>query len=190
MLDTLRRLIQEVNVARNLEQALAIIVQRIKQIIDADVCSVYLEDSNSEHYVLMATEGLQPEAVGQVRLGAGEGLVGLVAQRAEPLNLDDAPSHPRYRYFPITGEEHFHSFLGVPIIHHRDVVGVLVVQRHAQSHFDEDSETLLITMAAQLAGAIAHAEVSGGLAGLDNKLPAGESSRAISGQPGAPGCFL
>jgi phosphotransferase system enzyme I (PtsP) len=190
MLDTLRRLIQEVNVARNLEQALAIIVQRIKQIIDADVCSVYLEDSNSEHYVLMATEGLQPEAVGQVRLGAGEGLVGLVAQRAEPLNLDDAPSHPRYRYFPITGEEHFHSFLGVPIIHHRDVVGVLVVQRHAQSHFDEDSETLLITMAAQLAGAIAHAEVSGGLAGLDNKVPAGESSRLMSGQPGAPGIAI
>jgi len=190
MLDTLRRLIQEVNVARNLEQALAIIVQRIKQIIDADVCSVYLADSNTEHYVLMATEGLQPEAVGQVRLGAGEGLVGLVAQRAEPLNLDDAPSHPRYRYFPITGEEHFHSFLGVPIIHHRDVVGVLVVQRHAQSHFDEDSETLLITMAAQLAGAIAHAEVSGGLAALDNKLPAGESSRAISGQPGAPGIAI
>jgi phosphotransferase system enzyme I (PtsP) len=190
MLDTLRRLIQEVNVARNLEQALAIIVQRIKQIIDADVCSVYLADSNSEHYVLMATEGLQPEAVGQVRLGAGEGLVGLVAQRAEPLNLDDAPSHPRYRYFPITGEEHFHSFLGVPIIHHRDVVGVLVVQRHAQSHFDEDSETLLITMAAQLAGAIAHAEVSGGLAALDNKVPAGEGSRAISGQPGAPGIAI
>ena len=190
MLDTLRRLIQEVNVARNLEQALAIIVQRIKQIINADVCSVYLADSNSEHYVLMATEGLQPEAVGQVRLGSGEGLVGLVAQRAEPLNLDDAPSHPRYRYFPITGEEHFHSFLGVPIIHHRDVVGVLVVQRHAQSHFDEDSETLLITMAAQLAGAIAHAEVSGGLAALDNKVPAGESSRAISGQPGAPGIAI
>ena len=190
MLDTLRRLIQEVNVARNLEQALVIIVQRIKQIIDADVCSVYLADTNTNEYVLMATEGLKPEAVGQVRLGAGEGLVGHVAQRAEPVNLDDAPSHPRYRYFPITGEEHFHSFLGVPIIHHRDVVGVLVVQRHAQSRFDEDSETLLITMAAQLAGAIAHAEVSGGLLALDNKLPTNESSRTISGQPGAPGIAI
>jgi phosphotransferase system enzyme I (PtsP) len=190
MLDTLRRLIQEVNVARNLEQALTIIVQRIKQIIEADVCSVYLADSNNEHYVLMATEGLQPEAVGQVRLGAGEGLVGVVAQRAEPLNLDDAPSHPRYRYFPISGEEHFHAFLGVPIIHHRDVVGVLVVQRHAKTHFDEDNETLLITMAAQLAGAIAHAEVSGDLAGLDNKPDSGDSSRALLGQPGAPGIAI
>ncbi len=190
MLDTLRRLIQEVNVARNLEQALTIIVQRIKQIIEADVCSVYLADSNNEHYVLMATEGLQPEAVGQVRLGAGEGLVGLVAKRAEPLNLDDAPSHPRYRYFPISGEEHFHAFLGVPIIHHRDVVGVLVVQRHAKTHFDEDIETLLITMAAQLAGAIAHAEVSGDLASLDNRPDSGDSSRALLGQPGAPGIAI
>ncbi len=190
MLDTLRRLIQEVNVARNLEQALTIIVQRIKEIIEADVCSVYLADSNSQHYVLMATEGLQPEAVGQVRLGEGEGLVGLVAKRAEPLNLDDAPSHPRYRYFPISGEEQFHAFLGVPIIHHRDVVGVLVVQRLAKMHFDEDSETLLITMAAQLAGAIAHAEVSGDLAGLDNQLESGVSSRALQGQPGAPGIAI
>ncbi len=190
MLDTLRRLIQEVNVARNLEQALTIIVQRIKQIIEADVCSVYLADSNNQQYVLMATDGLQPEAVGQVRLGAGEGLVGVVAQRAEPLNLDDAPSHPRYRYFPISGEEHFHAFLGVPIIHHRDVVGVLVVQRHAKTHFDEDNETLLITMAAQLAGAIAHAEVSGDLAGLDNKPDSGDSSRALLGQPGAPGIAI
>jgi len=190
MLDTLRRLIQEVNVARNLEQALAIIVQRIKQIIEADVCSVYLADSNNDHYVLMATEGLQPEAVGQVRLGAGEGLVGLVAKRAEPLNLDDAPSHPRYRYFPISGEEQFHAFLGVPIIHHREVVGVLVVQRHAKTHFDEDNETLMITMAAQLAGAIAHAEVSGDLAGLDNKLESGDSSRALLGQTGEPGIAI
>lgn len=190
MLDTLRRLIQEVNVARNLEQALTIIVQRIKQIIDADVCSVYLADSNNEHYVLMATEGLQPEAVGQVRLEAGEGLVGLLAKRAEPLNLDDAPSDPRYRYFPISGEEQFHAFLGVPIIHHRDVVGVLVVQRHAKKHFDEDSETLLITMAAQLAGAIAHAEVSGDLAGLDSTFESGDSSRVLLGQPGAPGIAI
>ena len=187
MLDTLRRLIQEVNVARNLEQALTIIVQRIKDIIQADVCSVYLADSNNEHYVLMATEGLQPEAVGQIRLGLGEGLVGLVAKRAEPMNLDDAPSHPRYRYFPISGEEQFHAFLGVPIIHHRDVVGVLVVQRYAKTRFDEDSETLLITMAAQLAGAIAHAEVSGDLAALDNQLESSDSSRALLGQPGAPG---
>ena len=190
MLDTLRRLIQEVNVARNLEQALTIIVQRIKEIIQADVCSVYLADSTNEHYVLMATEGLQPDAVGQIRLATGEGLVGLVAQRAEPLNLDDAPSHPRYRYFPISGEEQFHAFLGVPIIHHRDVVGVLVVQRHAKTRFDEDSETLLITMAAQLAGAIAHAEVSGDLAGLDNQLESADSSCALLGQPGAPGIAI
>jgi phosphotransferase system enzyme I (PtsP) len=80
MLDTLRRLIQEVNVARNLEQALAIIVEQVKQIVAADVCSVYLADASNEQYVLMATNGLQPQAVGHVRLNKGEGLIGMVSQ--------------------------------------------------------------------------------------------------------------
>ncbi|MCG6935101.1 MAG: phosphoenolpyruvate--protein phosphotransferase [Proteobacteria bacterium] len=190
MLDTLRRLIQEVNVARNLEQALAIIVERVKQIINADVCSVYLADVSNEQYVLMATNGLLPQAVGQVRLNRNEGLIGLVARRAEQVNLDDAPAHAHYRYFPDTGEEKFHAFLGVPIIHHRNVVGVLVVQRKQRSHFDEDSETLLITVAAQLAGAIAHAEASGGISGIDDSMQAIDGHRSLLGQPGAPGVII
>lgn len=190
MLDTLRRLIQEVNVARNLEQALAIIVERVKHIIEADVCSVYLVDPSNEHYVLMATDGLRPEAVGQVRLTREEGLVGMVARRAEPVNLEDAPAHPKYRFFPGTDEENYHAFLGVPIIHHRDVVGVLVVQRQPQNRFDEDSETLLITVAAQLAGAIAHAEASGGISGMDDAMKPVKAHRSLAGQPGAPGIII
>ncbi|HID49307.1 MAG TPA: GAF domain-containing protein, partial [Chromatiales bacterium] len=190
MLATLRRLIQEVNVARNLEQALAIIVERVKQIIGSDVCSVYLADASNEQYVLMATNGLQPRAVGKVRLDKGEGLIGLVARRAEPVNLDDAPAHSRYRFFPDTGEEKFHAFLGVPIIHHRDVVGVLVVQREPRGYFDETSETLLITVAAQLAGAIAHAEASGGISGMDDAQKPIDGHRALAGQPGAPGVII
>lgn len=190
MLDTLRRLIQEVNVARNLEQALAIIVEQVKQIVAADVCSVYLADASNEQYVLMATNGLQPQAVGHVRLNKGEGLIGMVARRAEPVNLDDAPSHIDYRFFPDTGEENFHAFLGVPIIHHREVVGVLVAQRRPRGHFDEDSETLLITVAAQLAGAIAHAEASGGISGIDDDLKAIDGHRGLTGQPGAPGVII
>jgi phosphotransferase system enzyme I (PtsP) len=191
MLDTLRRLVQEVNVAPNLERALATIVQRVRDIVQADVCSVYLLDPLTQEYVLKATEGLAPEAVENVRLAQGEGLVGLVARRAEPVNLDDAPAHPRYRFFPDTGEEHVRAFLGVPIIHHRDVVGVLVIQRQEASRFDEDIETLLITVAAQLAGAIAHAEVTGDLTALEAGADrSGEHRRVLKGQPGAPGIAI
>ncbi len=89
MLETLRRLVQEVNQARNLDQALSIIVQRVKRIMDVGVCSVYLRDVDGA-FVLMATDGLRQESVGKVRLQEGEGLISLVASRAEPINLRSA----------------------------------------------------------------------------------------------------
>ncbi|MFO7602758.1 MAG: phosphoenolpyruvate--protein phosphotransferase [Gammaproteobacteria bacterium] len=190
MLNQLRRIIQEVNSARNLDQALSIIVQRVKETMAVDVCSVYLNAEEEQQLVLMATEGLRQEAVGQIRLSAGEGLVSLVAERAEPVNLAQAPEHPQYRYFPESGEEQFSGFLGVPIIHHRSVLGVLIVQQRRAEEFDEDHVTLLITIAAQLAGAIAHADASGEIDRLlvahDDALP----SKPIKGQPGAPGVGL
>jgi len=189
MLDTLRRIIQEVNAARSVEQALEIIVRRVKEAIQVDVCSIYLADEERHNLILMATEGLDEESVGSVHLAWQEGLVGLVAERAEPVNLDDAPSHPRFRYFPETGEERYHAFLGVPVIHHRKVLGVLVVQQHAESRFDEDTVTFLITVAAQLAGAIAHAAASGGIDGLlrQDRI---DDSRFLQGLPGAPGVAI
>ncbi len=192
MLETLRRIVEEVNCAPNLEQALTLIVRRVKQAMNVDLCSVYLADYRHRQHVLMATEGLNPESVGRVRLNFGEGLVGLVAERSEPVNLDDAPQHSRYRYCPGSGEEQYHAFLGVPIIHHRKLLGVLVVQRREPTRFDEADLSFMITIAAQLAGGIAHAEASGGVNGLSkmNRDPVPSSiseNRPLQGLPGAPG---
>ena len=114
MLSILRSLVQEVNSARDLNEALDIIVSRVQKAMNTEVCSVYLLDPASNRYILMATEGLYKDSVSKVSLAYSEGLVGLVGSREEPINLEDAPSHPRYRYFPETGEERFRSFLGVP----------------------------------------------------------------------------
>lgn len=162
MLNSLRSIVQEVNAARDMKSALAIIVSRVKEEMKTQVCSVYLRDTKGD-YVLMATDGLNPDAVGRVRLAAGEGLVGRVVVREEPINLEHAEAHPNYQYFPETGEERYSSFLGVPIIHHRKVLGVLVVQQVEQRRFDEGEEAFLVTMSAQLAGVIAHAEATGGV---------------------------
>jgi phosphotransferase system enzyme I (PtsP) len=191
MLDTLRRIVQEVTNARDLDQALEVIVANVKKAMQVDVCSVYMVDKEYFENVLMATDGLNDQAVGMVRLKEKQGLVGLVGEREEPVNLADAPSHPRYQYFPESGEERVHSFLGVPIIHHRELKGVLVVQRHIEQQFEEDSVTFLITIAAQLAGAIAHAEASGGINGLSGKKSRAKRSVApMQGQPGAPGVAI
>ena len=187
MLDVLRRIVQEVGGAGDLEQALAIIVKRVKQAMAADVCSVYLCDYAQRRHVLMATDGLNPAAVGHVSLVMGDGVVSVVAETAEPLNLDNAPDHSRYQFVAETGEEYYHGFLGVPIIHHRRMLGVLVVRQRQIRKFAEDEVAFLVTMAAQLAGAIAHAEASGG---ISHNLNSGSSLTAgtiLEGLAGAPG---
>ena len=166
MLEKLRKIVQKVNAAEDLQSALRIIVHRVRETLVAQVCSVYLLDKDINSHVWMASEGLNETAVGHVSLPVGEGLVGLVAKHAEPINLQDASLHPSYHYLQETGEENFNSFLGVPIIHHRSVLGVLVVQNDKRHRFDEGEEAFLITLSAQLAGVIAHAEATGAIEGI------------------------
>ncbi len=188
MLDTLRRTIQEVNRAPDLPRALNIIVTRVKQAMVVDVCSVYLVDADAGQYVLMATDGYNPHAVGQVRLEFSRGLVGEVVRREEPLNLDNASDHPAYIFTRETGEAPYHGFLGVPIIQHRSVLGVLVVRQQEKRCFAEQEETFLFTLAAQLAGAISHAGASGD---IDRLLRQSDESRyALKGVSGTPGAAV
>ena len=188
MLDVLRRIIQEVNSAADLDQALDIIVQRVRESVAVDVASVYLKTPDSVEYVLSATEGLRKDAVGHVRFAASEGLVGMVGEREEPVNLEDAPSHPRYRFTSQTGENPYHAFLGVPIIQHGTVLGVLVVRQRQHRRFAEEEEAFLVTLAAQLAGAISHAGASGD---ISHVLQASEEvSVTLKGLPGAPGVAI
>lgn len=185
MLSDLRRIVQEVNAARDLNSALEIIVSRVRAAMSTQVCSVYLRDNN-RHFLLMATEGLNQESIGKVRLAPDQGLIGWVASREEPLNLDQAESHPNYQYFAETGEERYSAFLGVPIIHHRQVLGVLVVQQADLRRFDESEEAFLVTMSAQLAGVIAHAEATGALERMGKQAVEAK----FAGVAGAPGVSM
>ncbi|MCB1774956.1 MAG: GAF domain-containing protein, partial [Gammaproteobacteria bacterium] len=187
MLDTLHRIVKEVNAAPDLAQALQTIVSSVKKAISCDVCSVYLTDPDARSHVLAATDGLRQEAVGKVALPLGRGLVGLVAERAEPVNISDAPSHPRYLRVTETGETQYCGFLGVPIIQNRKVLGVLVVRQQAQRAFVEDEVTFLFTLAAQLAGAITYAQTSGDIDALKS---ASRVARYLEGRPGSTGVSI
>ena len=189
MLNTLRKIVQEVNAAKDLKAALGIIVLRVREAMGSQVCSVYLLDPETNRFVLMATEGLNKRSIGKVSMAPNEGLVGLVGTREEPLNLEHAADHPRYRYFAETGEERYASFLGSPIIHHRRVMGVLVVQQKERRQFDEGEEAFLVTMSAQLAGVIAHAEATGSIRGL-GKQGKGIQEAKFVGVPGSPGAAV
>ncbi|WP_439102700.1 phosphoenolpyruvate--protein phosphotransferase [Congregibacter sp.] len=189
MLEVLRNIVLEVNAAESLDEVLGIIVSRVRMAMGTEVCSVYIRGRNETRYVFRATEGLNASQVGHLSLAPGEGLVGLVAERGEPVNLEDAELHPNFQLLPSIGEESFHAFLGVPIIHQRDVLGVLVVQQARRRRFDEAEEAFLVTMSAQLSGAIAHARVTGEVP--DESSPERDSTYArISGVPGAPGIAI
>jgi len=162
MLDSLRNITQEVNLAADLSSAIDIAVKRTREAMEVKVCSLYLQDDN-EHYVLQATKGLNVSSIGKVKMSRNQGLVGYVAKRGEPINLENAEAHSRYVYFPETGEERFASFLGVPIIHQREVLGVLTVQQTERRRFDEHDEAFLVTLSAQLSAVIAHAKATGDL---------------------------
>ncbi|HEX5360375.1 MAG TPA: phosphoenolpyruvate--protein phosphotransferase [Fluviicoccus sp.] len=189
MLDILRKIVQEVDSASSLLTALDVIVENVQEALSTEVCSIYLLDERSNRYVLMATRGLNPDAVGVVSLGLSEGLVGLVGQREELINLEEASAHPKYRYLPETGEERYNSFLGVPIMHRRKVLGVLVVQQQEKRRFGESEEAFLVTLSAQISGVVAHARALGQLDNLHSPKNV-NSPRIFQGVAGASGIAM
>jgi phosphotransferase system enzyme I (PtsP) len=126
------------------------VVRLIASTMVADVCSIYLRLQDGA-LLLIATEGLKADAVAATRLSANEGLVGLVARRAEPMAIQDAPRHASFSYRPETGEDPFHAFLGVPILRGGRVIGVLTVQNRTERAYDDEEVDNLQTIAMVLA---------------------------------------
>ncbi|HVY58256.1 MAG TPA: phosphoenolpyruvate--protein phosphotransferase [Xanthobacteraceae bacterium] len=155
----LRRLREVMAEPVSAQERLDKIVVLIAANMVAEVCSVYVlrVDGTLELY---ATEGLNRQAVHLTVLGADEGLVGLVASEANPINLSDAQLHPAFSYRPETGEEIYHSFLGVPILRAGNTLGVLVVQNRARRTYSEEEVEALQTTSMVLAEMIASGELS------------------------------
>jgi phosphotransferase system enzyme I (PtsP) len=154
----LRRLREVMAEPVSAQERLDKIVVLIAANMVAEVCSVYVlrVDGTLELY---ATEGLKREAVHQTVLRQDEGLVGLVASEANPVNLSEAQTHPAFSYRPETGEEIYHSFLGVPVLRAGNTLGVLVVQNRARRTYSEEEEEALQTTAMVLAEMIASGEL-------------------------------
>src|SRR6187397_219013 len=155
----LRRLRETMAEQVSAQERLDKIVVLIAANMVAEVCSTYVlrVDNTLELY---ATEGLNRDAVHRTVLSAHEGLVGLVASEATPLNLSDAQSHPAFSFRPETGEEIYHSFLGVPILRAGNTLGVLVVQNRAKRTYVEEEVEALQTTAMVVAEMIASGELA------------------------------
>ncbi len=188
MLTSLKTIIQEVAQIPDLRSGLMRLVVMVKEAMEVDSCSIYLTNYSKQELVLTATVGLDEDAIGKVKIGFYEGLIGLVGDREEPINVEDAPSHPRFKHYPEVKEDSYHAFLGTPIIHQRKVLGVISMQQEKIRRFSEDEEAFLVTLAAQIALEIVNAEMLGTLH-LDDKQTLTDI-RIVNGVPGSPGLVI
>jgi len=185
---TIQKIASSIDRSPDLAQALNSLVHGIHAALNVDVCSVYLADTANHTNILMASYGLNPDAVGKVVIPFEEGLVGLVTQLSKPVNISDAQSHPRFKYIPECGEEPFKSFLGVPITLHGEQLAVLVIQQTSTRKFGDRDQAFLSTLAAMIAGNIALARARGQIKeilSLD-KMSGGR----FTGIAGAPGVCI
>jgi starch phosphorylase len=137
------------------------VVLLIQLRFQTDVCSVYLLEADRTSLVLAATIGLRPDGVGKVRMRVTEGLVGLVAEQLTPQVVADATLHPRFKYFPEAGEDPYHSFLGVPVIDHGLLQGVLVVQTVQPRAYTPDDVRMLAMAGRQVSPIVGEARTVG-----------------------------
>ncbi|MEQ1757671.1 MAG: alpha-glucan family phosphorylase [Vicinamibacterales bacterium] len=158
---TLEEISQLVSRRGSPSETLTNIVELIQQRFATDVCSVYLLEPDRATLMLAATIGLRPESVGRVRMSINEGLAGLVAQQVKPLVVQDASSHPRFKYFRDAGEDPYRTFLGVPVVDRGVLQGVLVLQTIAARLFDDDDVRMLAMAGAQLAPIVTEARKLG-----------------------------
>ncbi|MCF2907258.1 phosphoenolpyruvate--protein phosphotransferase [Pseudoalteromonas sp. DL2-H2.2] len=186
MLATLRTIAEVVSQQDNLETALSRFVMMVKEAMHTECCSVYFADYSQDNFVLMASDGLNPDAVGRFRIGFTEGLVGLVAQREEPINIAHAQSHPRFKLHTEVHEEGYNAFLSVPVVHQRKVLGVIVVQQRDERVFSHDEESFLITLSAQLASQLAQVELQSAL----KQDASSHKTSVLKGVASAPGIAL
>ena len=145
--------------SHDLRETLDRITNAVAERMEAEVCSLYILDPKEQQLTLWATTGLAHSSVGRVGMSVEEGLTGLVIQRMAPVAVVDAQAHPRYKYFPETGEERYHSFFGVPIVQRGAPLGVLVVQTLRRRRVSREKVRLLRTIAAQVGVIIAQGRI-------------------------------
>jgi phosphotransferase system enzyme I (PtsP) len=185
LIHTLQKLVRKVDHAPDIQQALDIIVDNLIDALKIDICSIFIKSPDDDTLVLMANRGLNEGVVGRVRLERGAGLVGMVAEKAEPVRMVDGHLHRRFVHVENSGEEKYPVFMGIPIIAQRKTLGVLVLQR-AEGAFDSDDEAFMTTLATQLANAITHARSSGEISQLlsDDNVSVSCTLQGVAGAPG------
>ena len=145
--------------SHDLHETLDNIVNLVAKRTGSDVCSIYLLEDDGVTLRLQATRGLSKSSVGKITMKTSEGLTGLVVEQKGVVNIEDAPRHPRYKYFRETKEEKFRSFLGIPLFERKAPVGVIVLQTREQRAFTAAEISTISTIAYQISSIVINAKL-------------------------------
>ena len=145
--------------SHDLQETLDNIVNLVSKRMGSDVCSIYLLENDGETLTLKASKGLSRASIGKITMKTSEGLTGLVIEQKGVVNIENAPAHPRYKYFRETKEERFHSFLGIPLFERKTPVGVIVVQTRDPRAFSTAEISTLSTIAYQISSIVINAKL-------------------------------
>jgi signal transduction histidine kinase len=140
-----------------LEHLLQALLERSRMLLDADTCAILLLDQNENELVARAAVGIEEEVEQGVRIPVGKGFAGRVAAGRRPVVLDNVDHGDVLN--PILREKGIKSLLGVPLLVHGEVVGVLHVGTLTQRTFSEPEVELLQLAADRAAIAIEHARL-------------------------------
>ncbi|KPV52179.1 histidine kinase [Kouleothrix aurantiaca] len=167
-LSGLHRVISAANSTLDLDTSMQMVVETVAEVIGVEACSVYLYDKNSDDLTLRATRGLNAAAIGQVRIGLGEGVTGAAARDGRPIAVADIYREARFQHEPMLGEESFRSILAVPIVLFSaerfhvgadKLQGVITIQTNGPRDFSPEEVNFVETVAGELAFFIVNAQL-------------------------------
>jgi signal transduction histidine kinase len=140
-----------------LEELLAALLERTRQILEVDTCAILLLDEETNELVARAALGIEEEVEQGVRVPVGGGFAGRIAAEKRPVVLDDVDH--AHVLNPILREKGIKSMLGVPLVVEGEVQGVFHVGSLVPRAFSEDEVELLQLVADRAALAIEHARL-------------------------------
>jgi GAF domain-containing protein len=164
----LHRIISAANSTLDLDTSMQLVVETVAEVIGVEACSVYLYDKNSDDLTLRATRGLNAAAIGQVRIGMGDGITGVAAREGRPVAIRDVRRDTRFRIEPALGEDPFRAMLAVPIVlfsaerFHLGTAklqGVITIQTNGPRDFTPEEINFVETVAGELAFFVVNAQL-------------------------------
>jgi signal transduction histidine kinase len=140
-----------------LDELLAALLERTRQILEVDTCAILLLDEETNELVACAALGIEEEVEQGVRVPVGGGFAGRIAAEKRPVILDDVDH--AHVLNPLLREKGIKSMLGVPLVVEGEVRGVLHVGSLVLRAFQDDEVQLLQLVGDRAALAIEHARL-------------------------------